>query len=99
MSSRTPTRSASEATAGASACGPRLPVSLVTAFVVIWILLAVAPRYRQDWLLENLVVFAAVPMLMWSYRHLRFSNCSYLALSVFLVLHEVGAQRRTWRNG
>lgn len=70
---------------------PRLPLALLAAFAAIWIALAVAPLYRQDWLLENALVLIAVPLLVYGYRRLRFSNAAYLALFVFFVFHEVGA--------
>ena len=71
--------------------GARFPLILLLAFVAIWVALAIAPRYRQDWLLENVLVFVAVPVFVLTYRSLRFTNTSYLALFVFFVLHEIGA--------
>jgi putative membrane protein len=67
------------------------PSALLLAFALWWSLLALAPSYRQDWLLENLLVFIAVPLLVWSYPRLRLSNLSYSLIFVFLCLHEVGA--------
>lgn len=69
----------------------RLPLALLIVFLAIWTGLAIAPSFRQDWLLENLLVFIALPTLAWGYPRLRFSNASYVALFVFLVLHEIGA--------
>jgi putative membrane protein len=69
----------------------RYPARLLAAFVAIWTGLAIAPWYRQDWLLENVIVFIAVPALVFNFRRLRFSNLAYTCLFVFLVLHEVGA--------
>lgn len=60
-------------------------------FIAIWIVLAIAPRYRQDWLLENALVFVALPLFIATYRRLRFTNASYAALFAFFVLHEIGA--------
>jgi len=71
--------------------GDRYPLALLVAFVAIFAALAVAPWYRQDWLLENLLVFIAVPLLAKNYRRLRFSNFAYTCLFVFFVLHEIGA--------
>jgi len=71
--------------------GWRYPAVLLGVFLLLWGVLAVAPLYRQDWLLENLLVFAAVPMFVATYRRLRFSNLSYTCLFVFFCLHEVGA--------
>jgi putative membrane protein len=64
---------------------------LLLVFAAIWIALAIAPRYRQDWLLENVAVLLAVPILVWSFHRVRLSNGSYAAIFVFLVLHEIGA--------
>jgi putative membrane protein len=69
----------------------RYPLALLIAFIAIFAALAVAPWYREDWLLENLLVFVAVPLLVASYRRLRFSNFAYTCLFVFFVLHEIGA--------
>jgi len=69
----------------------RYPAALLTAFIVVFVALGIAPSYRQDWLLENLLVVAALACLTATYRRLRFSNLSYTLLFVFLVLHEIGA--------
>jgi putative membrane protein len=68
-----------------------LPMLLLGAYVLIWLLLAIAPRYRQDWLLENVLVLGVVPGLVLGFRHLRFSNASYVAIFAFMVLHAIGA--------
>ena len=33
---------------------------LIAGYTLLWIALAIAPKYRSDWLLENLLVFAFV---------------------------------------
>ncbi len=73
---------------------PRLsatPGWLLAAFVGIWAVLAIAPRYRADWLLENIIVFIALPLFVRGARTWRFSNGSYACLFIFLVLHTIGA--------
>lgn len=67
------------------------PATLLGAFALIWFALAIRPLYRQDWLLENLLVLFAVPLFVATFRRLRFSNGAYAALFVFFVLHEIGA--------
>lgn len=69
----------------------RYPLALLIAFLLWWTALAVRPLYRQDWLLENLLVFIAVPLLVLGYRNLRLSNTAYTLLWLFFLLHEVGA--------
>jgi putative membrane protein len=69
----------------------RYPTALLGAFAAIWLALAIHPWYRQDWLLENMLVFAAVPIFVATVRRLRFSDFAYTCLFLFLVLHSVGA--------
>ncbi|HEY6940807.1 DUF2238 domain-containing protein [Dokdonella sp.] len=69
----------------------RYPLLLLVAFAFVWTVLAVAPWYRQDWLLENVCVFLAVPLFVATAHRLRFSNAAYTLLFVFLCLHEIGA--------
>ena len=69
----------------------RYPATLLALFCAWWLALAIAPHFRQDWLLENVLVFVAVPTLVLTYRNLRFSNTAYTCLFVFFALHELGA--------
>lgn len=69
----------------------RVPLALLVALLVFAALLGIAPRYRQDWLLENIIVVIALPILAAGWRRLRFSNLAYAALFAFFVLHEIGA--------
>ena len=69
----------------------QLPTVLLGVFLLVWVALAIDPNYRQDWLLENLLVFIAVPLLVWMHRRRPFSPGTCIALFVFFVLHEVGA--------
>jgi putative membrane protein len=69
----------------------RYPLALLGLFGLLWIALAIAPVYRQDWLLENVLVFIAVPLFVLTARRLRFSNFAYTCLFVFFSLHTVGS--------
>lgn len=69
----------------------RYPLLLLGIFILFWSLLAIKPWYRQDWLLENALVFIVVPTLIWSYHRIRFSNFGYSLIFIFLCLHEIGA--------
>ena len=64
---------------------------LGTVFALFWLVLAIQPDNRRDWLLENLLVFTIAPTL-WILRHrFVFSRLSYTLIFIFLCLHEVGA--------
>lgn len=71
--------------------GARYPLSLLALLGAWCLALGIAPHYRQDWLLENALVFVSVPLLVLTYRNLRFSNAAYTCIFVFFALHEVGA--------
>ena len=64
---------------------------LLGAYLVVWVLLAIDPVDRHDWLLENALVFAAIVGLGLSYRALPLSRVSYTLIFLFLCLHAVGA--------
>lgn len=70
---------------------PPIAARLLVVYAVIWLVLAIAPLHRQDWLLENLLVAVALPLLWRGYHTLRFSNASYVCLFVFFLLHALGA--------
>lgn len=69
----------------------RYPKFLLATFVVLWIVLAIKPLYRQDWLLENILVAILVPAGLLIVRYFRLSNLSYTLITVFLILHIIGA--------
>ena len=69
----------------------RYPAGLAAAYAATWLALAVRPVSRADWLLENAIVFVAVPLFVATARRLRFSDFTYTCLFVFFVLHAVGA--------
>ncbi len=76
---------------------PRTPVPsghalvLLGVYALAWLLLAVDPRYREDWALENVLVVAAVIALPFAWRRLPLSWPSCIGLFVFGLLHAVGA--------
>jgi putative membrane protein len=74
-----------------SLAGDRYPLLLLGIFGVIFVALGIHPWFRQDWLLENMLVFAALAVFIPTYRRMRFSNLAYTLLFAFFVLHEVGA--------
>ncbi|HYF33811.1 MAG TPA: DUF2238 domain-containing protein [Prosthecobacter sp.] len=64
---------------------------LTVLFSVLFVALAIKPRYRDDWLLENLLLLPTVLVLIWGYRHHIFSRVSHTLIFIFLCLHEIGA--------
>jgi putative membrane protein len=71
--------------------GIRYPAILLALFTAMWLALGISPVSRSDWLLENLLVLAAVPALVATFRRMRFSDATYTCLFVFFLLHSIGA--------
>jgi putative membrane protein len=69
----------------------RLPLYLATLYAGIWAWAAIEPKFPTDWLLENLLVFIAIPLVAWGYRRRPFSNANYVLITLFMALHTVGS--------
>jgi putative membrane protein len=69
----------------------RYHAMLLAVFAAVWVWAAIAPRHPQDWLLENYLVFAFVPLILLAGRHYRLSNFSYSLITAFMLLHVVGS--------
>ena len=70
----------------------RRPVVLLAAlFAIIWLSLAIAPRNRADWALENGLTVLAVAILALTRRRVPLSTLSYALIFLFLMLHALGA--------
>jgi putative membrane protein len=77
--------------APASAGHDRYLAGLGALFALLWVALAINPRYREDWALENALSVAFVGALVLVRRRLPLSRTSYTALFLFLTLHAIGA--------
>jgi putative membrane protein len=64
---------------------------MILWLLLLWVIMAIEPFNRRDWLLENLLVFIYAAVLVVTYRRFAFSNMSYMLFGVFLSLHLVGA--------
>jgi putative membrane protein len=60
-------------------------------FLAAWALSAWHPRYPADWWLENALVFAALPLLLFIWWRAPLSRAGWFAVFGFLCLHELGA--------
>ncbi len=69
----------------------RIARTCLAVFTIVWAALAIAPEYPDAWLLENLLIFAAVPTLVVTRTHFRFSDRAYVQMTIFLLLHAVGS--------
>jgi putative membrane protein len=67
------------------------PLILLAIYSIVWIALALAPLDRHDWMLENVLVLIAVPLVILRHRKQPFSNTTYTMLWIFMLLHAIGA--------
>lgn len=68
----------------------RLPLILLGIYLVECAVLAVHPYARDVWFAENLPMWIIVAFLAATYRLFRFSNTSYVMMSVLVFLHTIG---------
>jgi putative membrane protein len=71
--------------------GTRLHAVLAAACGAVWLWAAIAPLDRFAWLLENLLVFAAVGLLWRIDRERPLSDAAHGLIAAFFVLHVIGA--------
>ena len=57
----------------------------VLLYGLIFLGLAIEPLDRETWLLENILVIFAVPILILTYRKFPFSRTSYFLIFIFLI--------------
>ncbi len=63
---------------------------MVAVYCALWVWAAIAPVYRFDWFLENILTVLFATGLLLSYRRFRFSDLSYGLIFLFMALHAVG---------
>lgn len=68
-----------------------LHLGLLGSYLLLWIILAIAPVDRRDWFLENILAILLVGILLATYRTFPFSGRSYILITLFLTLHAIGA--------
>ena len=60
-------------------------------YIVVWIIMAINPKYPQDWLLENVLVFIFFPFVIWMDKKHHYSLLSIALLLIFASLHSLGS--------
>lgn len=64
---------------------------LILWLTALWVITAIEPYNRRDWLLENLLVLIYAGLLIVTYRRFVFTNLSYMLFGLFISLHLLGA--------
>jgi len=60
-------------------------------YLLIWIVMAINPKYPEDWLLENVLVFLFFPFIIYMDYKNRYTLLSIVFLLVFAFLHALGS--------
>ena len=60
-------------------------------YVVVWAIMAIDPKYPEDWLLENLLVFLFFPFIVWMDKKHNYTLLSLIFLLIFASLHSLGS--------
>lgn len=68
----------------------KLPQFLLGLYTAEFILLGINPYSRAVWVAENIPIVLIVLFLTATYRRFRFSDASYLLMSVLVFLHTIG---------
>lgn len=63
----------------------------LVAYGIVWVLAAINPVYPDDWLLENVLAIIGVAFFVITYKAFPLSNLSYIPLTIFMILHAIGA--------
>lgn len=67
-------------------------ISILLIWIIFyWVLMAISPLDRHDWLMENILFFVFFTVLLGSYQFFQFSLKSYILITIFLTLHLTGA--------
>jgi len=60
-------------------------------YIVVWIIMAIDPKYPEDWLLENVLVFLLFPSIIWMDNKHNYSLTAIVLLLIFASLHSLGS--------
>lgn len=60
-------------------------------FLMAFLFLAISPYNREDWLLENVLVFAVLILFLFNRKKYTLSKVSWSLIFIFLMIHEIGA--------
>ena len=60
-------------------------------YSIVWIIMAIDPKYPKDWLLENVLVFLIFPFIVWMDKRHHYSLLSIIFLLIFASLHSLGS--------
>ena len=70
---------------------PKSHKLLYAIYIVVWTIMAINPKYPQDWLLENVLIFLFFPFVIWMDKKHTYTLLSIILLLIFASLHSLGS--------
>ncbi len=70
---------------------PKSHKFVYATYLLVWIIMAINPKYPDDWLLENILVFLFFPFTVWMDKKHHYSLLSIILLLIFASLHSLGS--------
>lgn len=70
---------------------PRSHKIVYALYIVVWIIMAINPKYPQDWLLENVLIFIFFPFVIFMDKKHHYTLLSIVFLLIFASLHSLGS--------
>ncbi|MFW6009386.1 MAG: DUF2238 domain-containing protein [Nanoarchaeota archaeon] len=68
-----------------------LPIFYLITFFLVFIVLAISPKYRYMWFIENIIIIITILILICTYKKFRFTNLSYTLFFIYAIIVEIGA--------
>ncbi len=60
-------------------------------YILVWVIMAINPKYPDDWLLENVLVFIFFPFVIWMDMKHKYHVLSIVLIMIFASLHSLGS--------
>lgn len=70
---------------------PKSHKIIYALYILFWIMMAIDPKYRADWLLENVLIFIFFPYILWMDKKLQFTFTTIFFILIFASLHTLGS--------
>ncbi len=70
---------------------PKSHILVYAVYVAIWIITAIDPKYADDWLVENVLVFLIFPLIVYMDSKHHYTLTGLLLLLIFASMHSLGA--------
>ncbi len=68
----------------------KIPHFLLFIYIIVFIICAINPAYRDVWWAENTPIMLIVAILIFTHPKFQFSNTAYLLMTPLIIMHTIG---------